>query len=95
MRSAFGDTASWALAMEQRIPARQNPPMVFACVADDGGKPRVIRCIYDSLQSAGVLGELHIYAPGGHDFALRYRINPAKFGHSIARLRSREFLSRN
>ncbi len=63
--------------LDQTVPIRKEcPPMFFACAADDGDKPLIIRCMNDAMQTAGVSSELHVYESGGHDFALRLPDKP-------------------
>jgi len=63
--------------LDSNVPiTRECPPMFFACAGDDGDKPQIIRCMHEALQKAGVAGALHVYASGGHDFALRLRDKP-------------------
>ena len=45
--------------------------MFIVAAADDGDKAEIAACMFLALKKAGVPGELHIYAAGGHDFALR------------------------
>ncbi len=63
--------------LDSNVPiTRECPPMFFACARDDGDKPQIIACMHEALQKAGVAGALHVYASGGHDFALRLRDKP-------------------
>jgi acetyl esterase/lipase len=52
-------------------PTSQTPPMFFAHAADDRVKPENSIALFLGLKQAGVPGELHIYAGGGHGFGLR------------------------
>lgn len=52
------------------------PPMFFAAASDDGDKAEIAASLYLALKHAGVPGELHLYAVGGHDFALRPTDHP-------------------
>ncbi len=47
------------------------PPVFMAAAADDGLTAISTLPIYKTLQAAGVETELHIYAEGGHGFALK------------------------
>ncbi len=47
----------------------QTPPCFFAHAGDD--RPESSIMMYLALKAAGVPGELHIYASGGHGFGLR------------------------
>lgn len=58
--------------LDPEVPIRKEcPPMFFVAAGDDGDKAEIITCIYVALKRAGVPGELHVYATGGHNFALR------------------------
>ena len=50
---------------------KECPPMFFVAAGDDGDKAEICLCMYLALKRAGVPAEVHIYARGGHDFALR------------------------
>ncbi len=64
------DKTHYELAPE--VPIRKEcPPMFFVAAADDGDKAEIVACMFLALKKAGVPGELHIYAAGGHNFALR------------------------
>lgn len=83
--------------LDATVPIRKEcPPIFFACAADADDKPQIIRCMYDALQSVGVPGELHVYASGGHDFALRRPDKPCGVWpqHCVAWLRQQEFFSK-
>jgi acetyl esterase/lipase len=61
-----------AYQLDANVPIRKEcPPMFFVAAGDDGDKPEIVACMYLALKRAGVPAELHIYAIGGHDFALR------------------------
>ncbi|MES2490217.1 MAG: alpha/beta hydrolase [Pseudomonadota bacterium] len=47
------------------------PPVFLAAAADDGLTAISTLPIYKTLQAAGVEAELHVYAEGGHGFALK------------------------
>jgi len=59
-----------ALSPEIRV-SKETPPMFFAHAADDKGRCENSIDLYQALRKAGVPGELHIYASGGHGFGLR------------------------
>ena len=63
--------------LDPDVPIRKEcPPMFFVAATDDGDKAEIITCMYLALKHAGVAGELHVYASGGHDFALRPTTQP-------------------
>lgn len=63
--------------LDPDVPIRKEcPPMFFVAAGDDGDKAEIITCMYLALKRAGVAGELHVYAAGGHDFALRPTSQP-------------------
>ena len=64
------DREKYELAPEVRI-RKECPPMFFAAASDDGDKAEICLCMYLALKRAGVSAEAHVYARGGHDFALR------------------------
>lgn len=51
--------------------AGDTPPVFMAAAADDGLTAGSTLPIYRTLQAAGVETELHVYAKGGHGFALK------------------------
>lgn len=53
----------------------KTPPMFFAHASNDGILPESSIEMYQALRRAGVTGELHVYATGGHGFGLRPREN--------------------
>ena len=63
--------------LDPDVPIRKEcPPMFFVAAGDDGDKAEIITCMYLALKHAGVPGEIHVYASGGHDFALRPTTQP-------------------
>lgn len=63
--------------LDPEVPIRKEcPPMFFVAAGDDGDKAEIVNCMYLALKRAGVSGELHVYASGGHDFALRPTSQP-------------------
>lgn len=58
-------------------PTKETPPLFFAHAADDGVKPENSIALFLGLKQAGVSGELHIFAGGGHGFGLRPSEFPA------------------
>lgn len=58
-------------------PTAETPPMFFAHAVDDRVKPENSIALFLALKQAGVPGELHIYAAGGHGFGLRASDFPA------------------
>jgi acetyl esterase/lipase len=63
------------LAPDIRV-RKECPPMFFAHAADDGVKAENSILTYLALKRAGVRGELHVYASGGHGFGLRASKHP-------------------
>lgn len=64
------------LAPEIRV-TKATPPTFFAHASDDRIGPENSIAMYLALKQAGVTGELHIYARGGHGFGLRKSDHPA------------------
>jgi acetyl esterase/lipase len=64
------------LAPEIRVSA-ETPPVFFAHAGDDRIGPENSIAMYLALKQAGVPGELHVYARGGHGFGLRPAEHPA------------------
>jgi acetyl esterase/lipase len=58
------------LAPEIRV-TKQTPPMFFAHANDDRVRPENSALLYLALRKAGVSGELHVFASGGHGFGMR------------------------
>ena len=54
----------------------QVPPTFLICTHDDGTKPADAIALYSGLLAAKVPAELHIYAVGGHAYAMRNYGNP-------------------
>jgi acetyl esterase/lipase len=52
-------------------PTKETPPLFLAHAADDHVKPENSIALFLGLKKAGVPGELHVYAGGGHGFGLR------------------------
>lgn len=79
---------------ELRVTA-QTPPTFFAHAANDGVLPENSIGMFLALKKAGVPGELHIYATGGHGFGLRPSEHPVSTwpDRCEAWLRSRKLLS--
>src|SRR6185437_9702335 len=50
---------------------KETPPMFLVAAGDDGDKAEIAAAFYLAGKRAGVPCELHLYASGGHDFALR------------------------
>src|SRR5207237_682091 len=58
-------------------PSAQTPPTFVAVAADDRGTvDGSVRCFL-ALKDAGMKGELHVYATGGHGFGIRPRTGDA------------------
>ncbi|MBW3600460.1 MAG: alpha/beta hydrolase [Planctomycetes bacterium] len=72
--TAEGDELT--LAPEIRVSER-TPPVFFAHAGDDRIGPENSIAMYLALKRAGVAGELHVYARGGHGFGLRPSDHPA------------------
>ena len=68
-------TAKDGLAPEIRV-SGQTPPTFFAHAGDDRISPENSIAMFLALKRAGVPGELHVYASGGHGFGLRPTENP-------------------
>ena len=56
--------------------AKDNPPAFLLCAADDPGHVMATVGIWEQLQKAGVISDLHIFSAGGHGFGLRTRTLP-------------------
>lgn len=61
---------STELAPEIRV-SKETPPIFFAHASDDPHSAENSVYTYLALKKAGVSGEMHIYASGGHGFGLR------------------------
>lgn len=55
----------------------QAPPSFLICAHDDGTKPADAIGLYSGLLAARIPAELHIYATGGHAYAMR------NYGHPV------------
>ncbi len=50
--------------------------MFLVAAADDGDKAEIVACMFLALRKNGIPSELHVYASGGHNFALRPTEHP-------------------
>ena len=56
---------------------KETPPTFLTVADDDRGSAQSTATIYLALKKAGVSGELHVYAKGGHGFGMRDNHVPA------------------
>jgi acetyl esterase/lipase len=68
-------SAIYQLDPDVRI-GKETPPMFLVAAGDDGDKAEIAAAFYLAGKRAGVPCELHLYAAGGHDFALRPTTRP-------------------
>ena len=54
----------------------KTPPVFLAITHDDGDRAYYAALLYAALQKNNVVGELHIYAKGGHGYGMRQSGNP-------------------
>lgn len=55
---------------------KNTPPCFIAITHDDADRAYYAALFYAALKRNGVVGELHIYAKGGHGYGLRKSANP-------------------
>ncbi|HEU4753121.1 MAG TPA: alpha/beta hydrolase, partial [Armatimonadota bacterium] len=60
------------LAPEMKL-GKDTPPTFIAVAADDQGSAEQSVRYFQALRAAGIPGELHVYAAGGHGFGIRPR----------------------
>ncbi len=54
----------------------KTPPVFLAITHDDGNRAYYAALLYAALRKNNVVGELHIYAKGGHGYGMRKSPNP-------------------
>ena len=62
---------SGPLGIIKQTITKQNAPPTFIVVGDDDGAESWLVQHHQELKKAGVSSELHVYATGGHGFAVR------------------------